>query len=232
MKNFQIKYQLFLICISVLVACSQDTMKEILEEEDKYCESLDSIIDLRDGQTYKIVTIGEQVWFAENLRYKGNIPNITQNNEWYNFHLNAKPALCQYNNNHVNGQVHGYLYNWYAVNSENLCPPGWHIPGADEWEKLTEELGEIYNIGPKLKSTEGWSTGYNGTNTSCFNAKPSGSRMDGGDFAFLADKFYCWSSTEKSDYQATARALISQTYFSNLIESKGKGYSCRCVKDL
>jgi uncharacterized protein (TIGR02145 family) len=27
----------------------------------------------------------------------------------------------------------GALYNFYAVQTMNLCPEGWHVPNDDEW---------------------------------------------------------------------------------------------------
>ena len=49
------------------------------------CGNSDTFIDSRDGQKYKTVKIGEQIWMAENLRYKTENAKCPDND----------PELCQ-----------------------------------------------------------------------------------------------------------------------------------------
>jgi uncharacterized protein (TIGR02145 family) len=96
-----------------------------------------------DGNVYKTVTIGKQVWMAENLKtakYNDGktIPLVTDNTEWSNL---SAPAYCWYNNDIANKEVYGALYNWYTVNTNKVCPKGWHIPIDAEWTTLTTYLG-------------------------------------------------------------------------------------------
>ena len=89
-----------------------------------------SITD-KDGNVYRTIQIGTQVWMAENLKTTkyndGNsIPNVTDNTTWRNL---ATPAYCYYNNDGVtNKSIYGALYNWFTVNTGKLCPTGWHVP--------------------------------------------------------------------------------------------------------
>jgi uncharacterized protein (TIGR02145 family) len=99
----------------------------------------------QDGNIYKTITIGNQVWMAENLRttkYNDGtaIPNVTGKSEWCAL---TTGAYCNYNNtkNVDTISTYGRIYNWYAVNTGKLAPPGWHVPNDEDWRTLTDYLG-------------------------------------------------------------------------------------------
>jgi hypothetical protein len=88
-----------------------------------------------EGNTYKTIGIGKQIWMAENLRStkfndSTDIPNIADSLHWSNL---TDPGYCWYNNDTTMRIPYGALYNWYTVNSGILCPTGWHIPTEEEW---------------------------------------------------------------------------------------------------
>ena len=97
-----------------------------------------------DGNTYKTIQIGSQVWMAENLKvthYRNgdSIDNIPDFDTW---NAATKGAWCYYANADYLDAAYGKLYNWYAVNdSRGLCPTGWHVPSYDEWVTLANYLG-------------------------------------------------------------------------------------------
>jgi uncharacterized protein (TIGR02145 family) len=108
-----------------------------------------------DGNEYPTVTIGSQIWMAENLKTSRlndgtSIPLISSGEQWAGMHT---PAYTWYDNNEDYKGIYGALYNWYAVGTENLCPSGWHIPGESEWSELTAFLGGETLAGGKMKST-------------------------------------------------------------------------------
>ena len=125
------------------------------KEEDINIQYQDSVTDV-DGNEYKTVLIGSQIWMAENLRvtkYRdgSNIENITDNLEWGN---TTTSACCDYNNSATNSTAFGKLYNFYAIaDSHNICPVGWHIPTEEEWTELINSVGDESNAGGKLKET-------------------------------------------------------------------------------
>ena len=164
MQQKNIKYFVAAIVWIGLTACHTNSIKDI------------------DGNKYKTVTIGTQVWMAENLKTtKFNdgtpIPMVKENDAWANL---TTPAFSWYNNDSIdNKRNYGALYNWYTVSTNKLCPVGWHVPTEAEWATITAYLGEVGLAGGKLKDagTVHWRTPNTGaTNESGFTALPGGYR--------------------------------------------------------
>jgi len=97
-----------------------------------------------DGNYYNTIKIGNQIWMAENLKtthYNDGteIPIVTDKTEWLNL---STAAYCWYDNNDtIYKNTYGALYNWYAVNTEKLCPVGWHVTSNAEWITLAYLFG-------------------------------------------------------------------------------------------
>ncbi len=170
---------------------------------------LDTVKDI-DGNVYKTVKIGSQVWMAENLkttRYNDGteIPYESDEKDWKNL---STDSYCCFWNIKTNRTVarFGLLYNWYAVNTGKLAPFGWHVPTAAEWEILEKYLianGYNYDgttagnkIAKSLAATTDWPvpvTSKSGTigdhkdknNRSGFTALPGGLRGSNGLFSSL-----------------------------------------------
>jgi len=197
----------------------------------------ETITDI-DGNVYKTVKIGTQVWMAENLKvthYRNGDPilNITDNTQWDSL---TTGAYCNYNNDPNNAITYGRLYNWYAVtDSRNLAPIGWRVPTDAEWQTLINYLGGDDVAGGKIKEagTTHWSSPNTGaTNESGFTALPGGYRYYYGYFLNLGDLANFWSSTERNSDDAWYRVL----YFNNAAvyrcnDSKRSGLSVRLVRD-
>ncbi len=193
----------------------------------------------QDGNEYKTVTIGKQVWMAENLRTTkycdgSPIKNVTDKDEWKAL---KTAAYCNYKNTANNDTIatHGRLYNWYTVNTGKLAPAGWHIPSDAEWTELTTYLGGESVAGPKLKEIGAinWYTDYSyATNESGFTALPGGYRKYNGEFSNINNYARWWSSTEESSSDAWLRDM-DDSFIDSLIDSDCKflGLSVRCVKD-
>lgn len=187
-----------------------------------------------DGNVYKTVKIGNQIWMAENLkttRYNDGmpIPNVTDNNEWRFLKIGA---FCYYDNNKANS-ICGSLYNWYAVETAKLAPKGWHVPSDEEWSILITFLGGIDKAGKKMKNKTGWAVNGNGTNESGFSGRPcNGYRAYfGGSFA--PDK---WSGTYWFSASGTNYKLIysQDRIIIDNVRSEASyvyGYTIRCIKD-
>ena len=141
-----------------------------------------------DGNLYHTVTIGTQIWMVENLKttsYRNGepIPNVTDNDKWYNL---SSGAYCNYLNDPQNPDYYGKLYNWYAVNdSRKIAPAGWHVPDETEFTKLINYLKNngYGDVGKSMASKSAWNYYWNAVNTelaknnsSGFTAFPAGTR--------------------------------------------------------
>jgi uncharacterized protein (TIGR02145 family) len=190
-----------------------------------------------EGNVYKTVNIGTQVWMAENLKTTKfndgtSIPLVTNYDSWAAL---TTPAYCWYNNDSSNKEVYGALYNWYAVNTNKLCPEGWHIPADSEWTTLMDYLGDSKNAGGLLKEkgTHHWKTPNTGaTDKIGFTALPGGYRSYNGSFNWIRISGYWWSSTEDSKFKIYFWQLRFKSgqifpYYSE----KSNGFCVRCLQD-
>ena len=157
------------------------------------------------GYDYETVQIGEQCWFAENLRaenYRNGdlIPALLSDDEWATTNQGAvsvygEDAGCDSSSPDLTPcnpeqalQAYGRLYNLHAVLDERrLCPNGWHSSSDADWMALEIELGMSESQvnatgwrgadeGGQLKSSSGWAFNGNGSNSSGFSALPGGTR--------------------------------------------------------
>ena len=186
-----------------------------------------------DNNSYRIVTIGTQTWMAENLRVtrcndSTAIPLVTNSTAWEAL---STAGYTWYNNGAFD---YGALYNWYAVNTCNICPTGWHVPNDAEWTILTDYLGGLSVAGGKMKETglANWFNPNTGaTNESGWTGLPGGYRNHNGTFLNLIYTGIWWSSTE-SGGNVWYRYL---DYFvgdlGRLKTDKRYGFSIRCLRD-
>ena len=207
-----------------------------------------------EGNVYQTITLGTQVWMAENLKttkYRDgtSIPNVTDKFAWRDL---STDAYCDYDNTPSNSDTYGRLYNWYAVtNSHNICPTGWHVPSLDEWETLDIYAGrttdgERHKAGGRLKETDTTHWEFPNTeasNESGFTGLPGGLRgWINGTFFNIGSNAYWWLASEVDSYwlpesertytDAWIRYLSfdSGSIGSNSANKKN-GYSVRCVRD-
>lgn len=193
-----------------------------------------------DGNVYQTVTIGAQTWMSENLnttKYKDgtNIPIVSDSAEWGNL---STPGYCWYKNEKSGyGNTYGGLYNWYVVETGNLCPTGWHVPTNAEWTTLTNYIGGEGIAGGNLKEsgTTHWISPNSGaTNETGFTALPGGHRDSHGAFKGIGFWGGWWSSSKDGPDKAFGRVMgfdykhIIGGSYDNGFQG---GFSIRCLKD-
>ena len=227
--------------------CNNDCNGSAFANSCEYCiggntgldESYCGIVTDIDGNEYGTVLIGNQVWMSENLKvtkYKDGtaIPTGHSNSDWSNL---SSGAYAVYDDDDVNTDTYGFLYNWYAVDdSRIIAPDGWHVPTDDEWTTLTDYLGGTSVSGGKMKETgtEHWSSpNTDATNESGFTALPGGYRYFNGNYIHQGYSGYFWSSTE---YNGRGSAWYRLLYYDGSDVSRSNyyklcGFSLRCVRD-
>jgi uncharacterized protein (TIGR02145 family) len=195
-----------------------------------------SFTDVRDGNVYQTITIGNQVWMASNLKY---LPSVAEQNTVspttpyyyvYNYSgtsVSDAKATGLYNST-------GVLYNWPAA--KTACPAGWHLPSDAEWTQLTDYLGGASVAGGKLKITGFQSFAYpntGATNSSGFTAKAGGfCGFYNTGFEGVMEYGFWWTGTEKDASLAWNRIMsYDSTNVMRYGNYKYKAYSVRCIKD-
>ena len=96
------------------------------------------------GYTYDVVQIGDQCWFAENLKAtsfnNGDLIPLRETNGQWNG--NTTPIRRRPGNSDANFDLYGYHYSgWTMTDARNVCPVGWHIPTKNDWMILMVEAG-------------------------------------------------------------------------------------------
>jgi uncharacterized protein (TIGR02145 family) len=197
----------------------------------------------QEGNTYKTIQIGTQVWMAENLKtskYRDGsaIPTGLSDSAWYNANTGA---YAIYNNEAVNNTTYGKLYNWLAVtDSRKLCPVGWHVPGSGDWTTLETYLGGPYFAAAKMAAVSNlWQPKNNGdtfggTNESGFSGLPGGDRNFTGTYFSIGNSAAWWSSTEYVHRNAWYFMGSGFGHFyptALTYNDRNLGLSVRCIRD-
>jgi uncharacterized protein (TIGR02145 family) len=210
-----------------------------LKQQIKELQQVTGIYQIKDtdGNYYKVRKIGTQVWMAENLKttkYCDGTPitNITDNSDWNSL---TTEAYCWYNNNILNKDTFGALYNYYTViNSHKLCPAGWHVPTATEWATLESYLGGQSIAGGKLKEagTAHWlAPNTGGDNVSGFMALPGGYRHSGFFNNIHAVAEFLSSDQTSATLDIERFINFNETGLGHVADYKSNGVSVRCISD-
>ena len=199
--------------------------------------------DSRDKNKYKVVKIGTQYWFAENLRYadSARTPNLKNNIRC----LDDKSKNCE---------TFGPLYTWTAAMDiddslttkragllrswifQGVCPNGWKIPSTSEWNDFLEFVDRINSdegTGTSLKAISTWDKHDSipgGKDRFGFNMLAGGRLNNEGGFLSGGKYAYAWASDEVD--AGTAKGY-SFHYDKDVVHNgeyyKDHGMSIRCI---
>lgn len=169
-----------------------------------------SLMDVRDGQVYKTIEIGNQIWMAQNLNYS------------------ARGSWC-YENEDENCKQYGLIYTWTAImngedseKAKGICPEGWHIPTNDEWEILSKEY----------KKSKDLATG----GISGFEMQYAGCRFPNATFDFQNQVATFWTSSKDEFnpefvYTRYAYEDKKNAPMASYSTNREYGQYLRCIKD-
>ena len=204
-----------------------------------------------DGNEYRAVKIGDQIWMAENLtveHYRNGdpVPEVEKLEEWVTL---ESGAWSEQENDSEKGKVYGKLYNWYAISDpRGLAPEGWRVPTEEDWRKLEAHLGmkpeeldgvefrgKERNVGGRLKErgTGHWDEPNTGaTNETGFAARAGGYRDNDGPFNFFGKYAAFWTATEAENGRVWFRGMTTgEKGVYRFSFNRKCGFSVRCVRD-
>ena len=197
----------------------------------------DPIFDERDGQSYKTIKIGNQVWMSENLNYGKQIPTTKAG---YEMNDNGFVEKYCWDNDTANccgtsGKMkRGGFYEWKEAmqfwNGQpsqpvgGVCPKGWHIPSNDEWNTLFNSQGGancyINLVAGGKSGFDALMTGYRCTMTGSFRTAAMTTYT----------RTYFWSSNQ-TDIENAPIIELGLSSFQAFSFSKSVGLCIRCLLD-
>ena len=131
---------------------------------------------LRDNHIYKTVTIGTQVWMAQNIDY---LPDDTVGTKYGGNTVCGGGTTGTFNEGDCS--IHGRLYTREVLidpigDGRVICPDGWIVPTLTHWNVLIEYLGGASVAGKKMKLDDNsmWGENMEHSNESGFSATLAG----------------------------------------------------------
>ena len=203
-----------------------------------------SFTDSRDGKSYRWTKIGERTWMAQNLDYGTMVSNVPKGGDSNVAVTLADGQKFCYDNDASNCTAQGALYQWHVAMGKpascgnascadsgavrGVCPEGWRMPRAEDWERL---LGNVGYDASRLKVSS-WNGGTDGY---LWAALPAG-RYRYSDtewntfFSGKGSQALWWLADEKNENNAVTGVVTgyADQAFSNKLE---EALSVRCVKD-
>lgn len=186
-----------------------------------------------DGNSYKTVTIGNQVWMAENLRVTMYNDGIMVNN--FTDPGSGAGEYRWYEDDEKNSTPYGAFYNYHAVASGKLAPEGWRVATREDYEILKTTLGGNLIAGGKMKLRQPgvWEDPNEIIGEdSGFNAYPAGEFNIHGTFNAKNRIAIWWTSEEHNDTHAHYyRVWHEDTKILWDWSLKTNFYNVRCIKE-
>ncbi len=191
-----------------------------------------------DGNEYQVVKIGSQVWMTENLR-------TTRFNSGdpipYGTISDTDPNYIWYDGDDMD-TIRGALYNYPAVQTEDLCPTGFRIATKEDWDLLIQFVQlqgyEEDQAAYPLKTVDGWRPGDGGINEYGFSARAGGHWTDdNGSIKHYSEHGFWWTTTKLGTnfiyYIKMGRlhGITTQDIVISIDSDYSRGFSVRCIRN-
>lgn len=189
------------------------------------------------SHAYPTVMIGTQCWMAENLDVGTQIPGTTYMSNNSNIEKHC------YNDVADSCAIYGGLYEWNEMmnytttpGAQGICPTGWHVPSATEWDALSASLGGNTVAGGHLKATDTtyWKSPNTGAdNSSGFSAFGGGTyRPAGYNYYYLIrEGGIYWTSTPNGSWAYRRDMSYLNSELNPYTCERYHSFSVRCLKD-
>lgn len=186
-------------------------------DEGKSESAAPKVMTGRDGKIYKTVSIGGQVWMAQNM-------NTQVPDSW-----------C-YEDKETNCEEYGRLYTWEAA--MKVCPEGWALPSNEDWETMKAFVETQVGAGKAGAALKSRGTTKNeeslpATDKFGFGAQIGGDRVVT-TFKMIGDAGFYWSSSD--DDASHAYDWVFSHKSDDLVVGnikygiKKNGFSVRCIQ--
>lgn len=164
--------------------------------------TIETFLDERDSNEYKVVCIKENCWMAEHLHYLNDYVIILEN-------------LAGKKDSSV------FYYKW--MGALLACPDGWHLPDTTDWKNLVVALGRVSNaVGAHGEDT---------LKALGFKDVSHIENLDGGGIGYSMTVYdYFWTSTDTTDVEALLAVSRGRTVGFEIAD-KLKGNVVRCKKN-
>ena len=179
-----------------------------------------SLLDERDGHTYKTVKIGDQTWMAENMKFKCEGRFWVADSEYFYTWTSALNDEKLFDEDNLPRIVRG------------ICPEGWHVPSPADFESLLVYVGGEDSAGINLKSVDDGGSDIYGFSAKLIGYYSTWYRkiQDAG------DQVNFWAADSNNAREGYAIALKIGTYFGKSVGRIGDsasdyGSPVRCLKD-
>ena len=201
------------------------------------------------GYDYETVQIGEQCWFAENLRAENysngdSVLSSRTDSGWASTNEGAavvygESETCENHSPVIDAcdpteslVEYGRLYNGYAIiDSRGLCPSEWGIPTDAQWQSIISLVGGASVAGGALKADFGWNSGGNGNDSFGFGGEPGGDRNVNGECVEAGRDGDWWTSTLTGNTILAWEMYHNNSTINQLDGPLNSGFSVRCIKD-
>lgn len=230
--------------LNCFVDASSSSAESSSDSEPFEYEVGETFTDERDGQIYRQVVIGNQLWMAQNLNYA------------------SKKSVCPSDDAGEYCEGYGRLYpyvdrdvpQWVSLLGDDLCPRGWAIPSQQQWETLISYVDANNGdegVGKSLKASKGWfaegtvvqnlygpsrTAVASGKDSFGFSALPAGSRWDASIYTHDDTRFWARTFDPEYDEYQRGEAFIGYqlTFDSDTVgidpsSYASGGFSIRCI---